>query len=92
VVAVRTNSAGRDPDVFPPGEPDLLAPLPSPGIAFGAGPDHCLGAWLARLELELALHRLAARFPRLRAEFTPETIEWREGRMTRSPLRLPVSW
>jgi cytochrome P450 len=92
VVAVQTNSAGRDPDAFPPGEPDLFAPLASPGIAFGAGPHHCLGAWLARLELELALHRLAARFPRLRAEFAPETIVWREGQMTRSPLRLPVSW
>ncbi|MDO0909648.1 cytochrome P450 [Streptomyces sp. DT2A-34] len=29
VVAVQTNSAGRAPDVFPPGEPDLFAPLPS---------------------------------------------------------------
>ncbi|MFI5554455.1 cytochrome P450 [Streptomyces sp. NPDC051738] len=82
----------RDPEVFPPGEPDLFAPLTSPTIAFGAGPHHCLGAWLARLELELALPRLAARFPNLRVEFTPGTNEWREGQMTRSPLRLPVSW
>ncbi|MFD3501328.1 cytochrome P450 [Streptomyces sp. NPDC058678] len=92
VVAVQTNSAGRDPDVFPPGPPDLFAPLTSPGVVFGAGPHHCLGAWLARLELGLALHRLATRFPGLRAAFTPGTIEWREGQMTRSPSRLPVSW
>jgi cytochrome P450 len=92
VVAVQTNTAGRDPDVFPPGPPDLFAPLTSPSIAFGAGPHHCLGAWLARMELELALHRLSARFPGLRAEFTPETIEWREGQLTRSPRHLPVSW
>ncbi|WP_030674972.1 cytochrome P450 [Streptomyces cellulosae] len=92
VVAVQTNSAGRDPDVFPPGPPDLFAPLASPTVVFGAGPHHCLGAWLARLELGLALHRLAARFPGLRAAFTPDTIEWREGQMTRSPRRLPVSW
>lgn len=92
VVAVQTNSANRDPDVFPPGPPDLFAPLSPPSVVFGAGPHHCLGAWLARLELGLALHRLAVRFPRLRAEFTPDTIEWREGQMTRSPRRLPVSW
>ncbi|MFC8513591.1 cytochrome P450 [Streptomyces sp. NPDC057257] len=92
VVAVQTVSASRDPDVFPPGPPDLFTPLTSPGVIFGAGPHHCLGAWLARLELGLALHRLAARFPGLRAEFTDETIEWREGQMTRSPRRLPVSW
>ncbi|MFD5073924.1 cytochrome P450 [Streptomyces sp. NPDC058371] len=92
VVAVATNSAARDPDVFPPGPPDLFAPLPAPGIVFGAGPHHCLGAWLARLELELALHRLAARFPHLHAEFTLDTIRWREGQITRSPMRLPVGW
>ncbi|MET7478435.1 cytochrome P450 [Streptomyces sp. NPDC005648] len=92
VVAAQTGSASRDPAVFPPGPPDPFAPLTSPTVIFGAGPHHCLGAWLARLELGLALHRLAARFPGLRAEFTPETIEWREGQMTRSPKRLPVSW
>lgn len=92
VVAVQINSANRDPEVFPPGPPDLFTPLSAPTVVFGAGPHHCLGAWLARLELGLALHRLAARFPGLKAEFTPETIEWREGRMTRSPRRLPVSW
>ncbi|RPF38724.1 cytochrome P450 [Streptomyces sp. TLI_185] len=92
VVAVQTNAASRDPDVFPPGPPDLFTPLTAPSVIFGAGPHHCLGAWLARLELGLALHRLAARFPDLRAEFTSGTIEWREGQMTRSPGRLPVSW
>lgn len=92
VVAVQTNSASRDPAVHPSGPPDLFAPPTAPSVVFGAGPHHCLGAWLARLELGLALHRLAARFPGLRAEFTPDGIEWREGRITRSPRRLPVSW
>ncbi|KUM80792.1 cytochrome P450 [Streptomyces griseorubiginosus] len=93
VVAVQTNAANRDPEVFPqPDETDLFAPLTTPSVVFGAGPHHCLGAWLARLELGLALHRLAVRFPGLRAEFTAETIEWREGQMTRGPRRLPVSW
>ncbi|MFJ5303101.1 cytochrome P450 [Streptomyces sp. NPDC088350] len=92
VVAVQTNSASRDPDVYPVGPPDVTAPPPVPGVIFGAGPHHCLGAWLARLELELGLHRLTARFPLLRAEFTPDTVAWREGQLTRGPLRLPVSW
>lgn len=51
VVAVQANSVSRDPDVFPPGPPDLAAALTSPSVVFGAGPHHCLGAWLARLEL-----------------------------------------
>lgn len=92
VVAVQTNSASRDTDVFPPGPPDPFTPLAAPTVVFGAGPHHCLGAWLARLELGLALNRLASRFPSLRAEFTPDAIDWREGQMTRSPRTLPVSW
>ena len=36
VVAVQTNSANRDPEVFPPGPPDLFAPLNPPSVVFGA--------------------------------------------------------
>ena len=32
-------------------------------VSFGAGPHHCLGASLARLEASIAFSRLIARFP-----------------------------
>ncbi|KRB72588.1 cytochrome [Kitasatospora sp. Root187] len=96
VVAADTFSANHDPAVHPEtgeGEwPDLFAAVDVPTLTFGAGPHHCLGAWLARMELESGLHSLAARLPELRLAHPVEQIEWREGLLTRSPLTLPVTW
>lgn len=93
VVAADSAAANRDPDVYPAqGELDLFAPLGTPGLTFGAGPHHCLGAWLARMELELGLHHLAHRLPALRLVHPVEEIQWRQGLLTRSPLTLPVAW
>ncbi len=67
IVLADCGTANRDPEVFPAATlHDLFAPLEAPTLSFGAGPHYCLGAWLARTELQLALHRLAARFPDLR--------------------------
>ncbi|WP_433341150.1 cytochrome P450 [Streptomyces sp. CA-253872] len=88
-------AAQRDPGAFPgdPHDPEaLFAPLPRPTLAFGAGRHYCLGTWLARAELQLALHRLAERLPTLRLAVATEEVEWRHGTITRSPVRLPASW
>lgn len=93
VVAADVGAANHDPQVYPHSLPaDLFAPLAAPGLTFGAGPHHCLGAWLARMELELALHRLARRLPGLRLADPVEEIDWRQGLLTRSPLSLRVAW
>ncbi|MFE9421347.1 cytochrome P450 [Kitasatospora sp. NPDC006697] len=93
VVAADGFAANHDPEVYPvPWHAALFEPPGTPHLAFGAGPHHCLGAWLARLELELALHRLARRLPELRLEVSAAEIDWRRGLMTRGPQTLPVSW
>jgi cytochrome P450 len=58
-------AALRDPEVFP--EPDRFDIRRDrvANIAFGSGPHHCVGAALARLEGELAVGALLARFPTL---------------------------
>ncbi|MFF1920086.1 cytochrome P450 [Streptomyces sp. NPDC058221] len=92
VVLADCGMANRDPDVFPASTADdLFAPLEAPTLSFGAGPHYCLGAWLARLELQLALHRLAAGFPGLRLAQVPDSVEWRVGATSRSPVRLLVT-
>lgn len=93
VVLADCGMANRDPDVFPASTADdLFAPLEAPTLSFGAGPHYCLGAWLARVELQLALHRLAARFPGLRLAQPPESVRWRVGTTSRSPESLLVTW
>ncbi|WP_433179365.1 cytochrome P450 [Actinoallomurus sp. CA-150999] len=57
-------------------------------VSFGAGPHHCLGASLARMEACVAFERLAARFPDLTLD---GDVSW-NGRMNlRGPAHLPVS-
>ncbi|MFJ1703709.1 cytochrome P450 [Kitasatospora sp. NPDC088346] len=92
VVAADATAANHDPAVYPAGPADLFAPVGTPSLTFGAGPHHCLGAWLARMELELALHTLARRLPGLRLAEPVEAIRWRQGLLTRSPLALEVAW
>ncbi|MGA5821728.1 cytochrome P450 [Kitasatospora sp. NPDC094028] len=93
VVAAVTNAANHDPEVFT-GDlvTELFSPPTAPLLTFGAGPHHCLGAWLARMELELALHRLARRLPALRLDEPVAGIDWRRGLVTRSPNSLRVAW
>ena len=57
-------------------------------VSFGAGPHHCLGASLARLEASIALARLAVRFPELALD---GDVTWNGRINLRGPARLPVS-
>ncbi|MFS0695158.1 cytochrome P450 [Streptomyces nitrosporeus] len=93
VVIADCGMANRDPAVFTrrPFD-DLFAPLEAPTLAFGAGAHYCLGAWLARTELRIALHRLAARYPGLRLAEDPDRVDWRTGSTSRSPRSLAVTW
>jgi unspecific monooxygenase len=64
-------SANHDPDVFE--NPAEFRPTraQNPHLSFGAGLHFCLGAPLARLELQIALQTLFGRLPNLRLAQTP---------------------
>ncbi len=65
-------SANRDPDVFgSPGALDLGRD-PNPHLSFGAGIHFCLGAPLARLELQISFETILRRMPRLELVAEPE--------------------
>ncbi|MFC6723231.1 cytochrome P450 [Halobium palmae] len=70
VVNVWVGAANRDPEIFD--EPETFRPERSPNqhLAFGKGIHYCLGAPLARLEADIALDRLLARFDRLDADLS----------------------
>ncbi len=85
-------AANRDPAVFDrAGELDLTRP-DNPHLAFGHGIHHCLGAQLARLELQVALSALLRRLPGLRLAVAEAEIPWKAGLLVRGPESLPVTW
>ncbi|WP_328336047.1 cytochrome P450 [Streptomyces violaceus] len=87
-----TVAANWDPDVF--ADPDRLDidRSPIPHVAFGHGVHHCLGAQLARLELQVALGVLLHRLPRLTLAVDEGEIVWKTGMQVRGPKTLPVTW
>ncbi|MBW9213793.1 cytochrome P450 [Mumia sp. zg.B53] len=64
-VACLMGSANRDAAVFTHPEAFDVARDPNPHVGFGMGLHFCLGAPLARMELEISISRLLQRFPRL---------------------------
>jgi cytochrome P450 len=84
------SSANRDPARFP--DPDRLdlSRDTSGHVAFGHGIHHCLGAPLARMEAEVALGALLARFPRLALATEPEELRWRSVSLMNGLESLPV--
>ncbi|MEY9854840.1 cytochrome P450 [Catenulispora sp. GAS73] len=79
-------SVFAEPDRFDPGRED------NPHIAFGHGRHYCLGAPLARLQLEVGMTALLAEFPTLRLAVHEDQIRWTAGQFIRGPLALPVRW
>lgn len=75
-VACLLGAANRDPSMFD--EPARFDPGRDARahVAFGAGAHFCLGAPLARLEMQIALRELFARHPDLRVEAGPYTDAW----------------
>lgn len=59
-------SANRDEEVFADPYAFRVDRRPNEHLSFGIGPHYCLGANLARLEIEIVIGRLLARLPDLR--------------------------
>jgi cytochrome P450 len=57
-----------------------------------AGAHHCLGAQLARMELQEALRGLLTRLPGLRMTVPLSELEFREGQAIASMRQLFVTW
>ncbi|MEU7633968.1 cytochrome P450 [Nocardia sp. NPDC049220] len=85
-------SANRDPEAFPDADRLDLERNPNPHIGFGHGVHHCLGAQLARMQLRVLFTMLPQRFPNLALATSVDEIPWKQGKLTRGPERLPVTW
>lgn len=91
-VLVSLPGANRDPEVFDNPEAFDFTREQNPHVAFGHGPHHCLGAQLARMELQVALHTILDRFPELRLADGDAGVSWKSGLLVRGPNKLLVAW
>ena len=82
-------ATGRDPQQFP--EPDRFDVSRSPNrhLQFGIGPHFCIGAALARAEIQLALAGLLKRFRDI--ELAVDKIHWHEIAAFRGPKEVPLA-
>ncbi|MEU0564578.1 cytochrome P450 [Nonomuraea sp. NPDC005983] len=84
--ANRDPSVFHDPDVFDIGRAD------NPHLTFGHGMHYCLGARLARMELELAVAGLLRGLPSVRPAVPVEELRAQGGHLIRGLPELPVTW
>ncbi len=84
--ANRDRSCFADPDRFD------IRRAPNPHLAFGAGAHFCVGAHLARLELQTALRALATRFPGLRLATEVSQARYAQDTLVRALHALRVTW
>jgi cytochrome P450 len=84
--------ANRDASVF--GSPERFDVTRSPvsHLAFGSGAHHCLGAQLARVELQEALRGLLARLPGLALAGPTADLRFKPGMAIHNLRELPVRW
>ena len=91
-IAIGLADANRDPAVFAePGAFDITSEASSqPQLTFGSGIHYCLGAALARAELQEALPLLAQRMPKLAID---GDITWKpDGVGIFGPAHMPITF
>jgi cytochrome P450 len=87
LLALSTSAANHDPSAFTTPEIfDITVPR-EPQLTFGGGPHYCLGASLARAEMQEALPLLARRMPGLQLD---GDTTWRPPMGISGPESLPL--
>ncbi|MFT7835994.1 cytochrome P450 [Saccharothrix sp. BKS2] len=92
LVLLDIGAANHDPAVFPDPDRVDVSRRAAHHLSFGQGLHYCIGAPLARIELQAVFSRLPARFPTLRPAVPPEGLRLREDTLTGGLTALPVTW
>jgi cytochrome P450 len=88
-VLVEISSANRDEARFAGADEVRFDRPANPHLGFGHGIHHCLGAPLARLELQETVRALVLELPSLRLA---GPVEWKRDTLLRGPRSMPVTW
>ena len=83
-------AANRDPEQYPdPDKFDIQREIKD-NISFGWGPHFCIGAPLARIEIEIALREIVRQVPNIRPDYT--RLQRRPTMGVRALTKLPVTF
>jgi cytochrome P450 len=92
VVMQAINSGNRDPERFPDPDRFDITRTANQHLSFGVGVHHCIGASLARMELQEALHGLLRHMPFVRLAVPESELRFKQGMFIRTLEELPVQW
>jgi len=90
MILIALDAASHDPEHFQDPETFDITRQYNKHLAFGKGIHHCLGAPLARLEGQVAIHALLERYPNLQLAVEPNALQWRPGLLLRGMEILPI--
>jgi cytochrome P450 len=89
IVSLSTAAANHDPAAYTAPEVFDITATREPPLTFGGGPHYCLGANLARAEMQEALAILARALPDLRID---GDVPWRPRTGIFGPKQLPLAF
>ncbi|WP_229123180.1 cytochrome P450 [Enemella evansiae] len=85
-------AGNRDETAFPQGDTPDVERGDRRHLAFGHGAHHCIGADLARLELEIVWSTLFHRIPTLQLAKPIDEIPHKDGAVIYGPWEMPITW
>ncbi|MGW0736592.1 cytochrome P450 [Streptomyces sp. NPDC002851] len=92
LVMVDNGAANHDRAVFTDPDRFEVTRRAASHLTFGHGMRYCIGAPLARMELQVAFGRLVPRFPEIRLAVPVEELRVRGDVLTGGLVELPVTW
>jgi pentalenolactone synthase len=92
LVLLDTGAANHDAATFPDPDRFDIAREAAGHLTFGHGSRYCIGAPLARIELQVAFSQIAARFPTLRLDVPVHELRFNPHVLTGGLTALPVAW
>jgi cytochrome P450 len=92
LVLLDNRAANHDPRAFPSPDRFDVTRQGQAHLSFGHGGHYCLGAPLARIELQAVFSQLLTRFPKMRLAVPVEQLRVRSGTLTGGLTKLPVEW
>jgi pentalenolactone synthase len=92
LVLLDNGAANHDPSAFAdPERFDVTRPAGA-HLSFGHGARYCIGAPLARIELQVVFSRLVPHFPGMRLAEPAGRLTFNRDTLTGGLARLPVTW